>query len=389
MAFVYTRSQLMARINAGIHGKQGMLIDADEVCNEAVRQVTSDIDLRSARRRGTLSPNLYNGIFDYVCPTDLDASKIIDIPAQAKRQDGEFFLVPTNEFEQKKRPGMIAIKNIDNGTRALQISSQVDSKSITISELDSLTSALSSGSWALFGDAETLAADTDDFVKGNGSIKFNLSAAGGTTAGIQATTVNSVDITDYLGGTSSIFVWAKINSTTNLTNYILRLGNDSSNYYAKTVTAQADGTAFVAGWNLLKFDLSSLAETGSVDDTAIDYFVIYMTKTAGKISESDYKFDWLVLKRGVIHNIEYYTGYGWTDSSGTYLANSTSDSDLLVAAKDEYGLIIQKGIEIAAKEVKEYDVAATAKLDYKDMKAQYILRNPSEAKIYTSGYYEY
>lgn len=389
MAFIYTRADLKGRINAGIHGKQGMLLDFDETCNATVRQVTSDIDLRSARRSAALSPNLYNEIFNYACPADLDAFKIIDIPAQAKRQDGEFYIVPTNEFAVKPAPGKIAIKDTNNGVRALQICSQVNSKSITISELDSLVSGLSSGSWALFGDAINVAADTDDFVKGNGSLKFDLSAAGGTTAGIQATTVNSVDLTDYLGGTSSVFVWAKINSVTNLTNYILRLGNDASNYYSKTVTAQADGTAFVAGWNLLRFDLTSLTETGSVTDTAIDYFVVYMTKTAGKVSETDYKFDWLVLKRGVIHNVEYYTGYGWTSSAGAYLANSTADSDFLVAGKDEFELMVKKGVEVASEEVKEYDIKAIAKADYKEMKRQYELRNPSEAKIYTSEYYAY
>src|SRR3990167_11067596 len=113
MSFIYTRSQLKARMNAGIHGKIGMLIDEDETVNEGVRECFGNgfideqgrkypLDFRSARRKYTLSPNLYNGIDDYVCPADLAAQKLIDIPAQAKRQDGEFYLVPTTEFAIKK-----------------------------------------------------------------------------------------------------------------------------------------------------------------------------------------------------------------------------------------------------------------------------------------------
>jgi len=389
MSFIYTRTQFKSQINAGIHGKSGMLIDANETANRAVRQCFSELDLRSARRRSTLSPNLYNGIFDYACPTDLEAFKIIDIPAQAKRQDGEFFLVPPREFDIRKKIGDIAIKDY-NGTRVLNINSEVDSNSITIAELDSLTSASSDGSsWALFGDATTLAADTDDFIKGNGSIKWNISAAAGTTAGIQHSSINAVDMTDYFGGTSSIFVWAKINSTTGLTNYILRFGTDSLNYYSKTVTTQADGTAFVAGWNLLKFDVASYSTTGTPTNTNIKYFVIYMTKLTTKISETDYKFDWLVLKRGVIHNVDYYTKYGWQSSAGAYKENSTAETDLLVADADEYEILIEKGTELAAREVREYDVAADCERRYKEKARTYQLRNPSEAKIMTSDYYDY
>lgn len=387
-------------MNAGIHGKQGMLIDANETVNEAVRECFGPgfmdergrmwpLDFRSGRRKTALSPNLYNGVFDYACPSDLAAHKIIDIPAQAKRQDGEFFLVPTTEFEMKRQKGMVAIKDF-NETRALQISSNVDDNQVIAAELDSLTSGSPNGtSWTLFGDATGVAADTDNYIKGNGSLSFDISAAAGTTAGIQNADVNPVDITDYLGGTSSFFLWAYVTSTTGLTNYILRFGTDASNYYSKTVTAQHDGAAFVAGWNLLRFDLSSYSTTGTPTNTNIKYFVPYMTKATTKVSESDYRFDWLVLKRGVIHNVEYYTKFGWQNTSAAYLENSTSDLDYVVADYDEYQIVIQKAIEKAAREVREYDVADRAEAKFKEMAKGYMMSNPSHAKIMTSEYHSY
>lgn len=389
MAFNYDRSEFKTLLASEIQNRNGMLVDEDGLINRAVRKVTGMVDLRTARRKATLSPSLYNGIYDYVCPSDLDGHKIIDIPAQAKRADGEFYLVPSSEFAVNRDAGAIAIRDY-NGTRSLQIASAVDSNSLVVSSLDSLTAGSSDGSsWALFGDAENVARDDADYAEGNGAISFDISAAGGTTAGIQHSQINALDISDYLGGTSSFFVWAYITSTTNLTNYILRFGTDSSNYYSKTTTTRHDGTAFVNGWNLLRFDLSSLTETGSVTDTDIGYFVIYMTKTAGKVSETDYKFDYLVLKKGVKHEVEYYTSYGWQTAAGAYLENSTDDTDVLVAEKDELELILLAASSIALRECREIDLARDADDRLKEAVKQYKLRNPSEAKIMTNEYHRF
>lgn len=379
----YTRANLKDSVNKRIHGKKDMLLDINDTLNTSVRNVISDIDLRSTRRRANISPKLFTGIYDYACPTDLKGYKIIDVPAQVKRA-GEWFLVPSEEFDRKKQTDMVAIDDY-NGIRVLRIAANIDDDNIAISTLDSLIAG--GGTWTAFGDAESLVADTDDYVTENGSLKFNISSAGGTTAGIQNTGLNSIDITDYLGGNSSIFVWHKINSATNITNYILRIGNDASNYYSKTITTKHDGTAFEAGWNLLRFDLTSLSETGSVSDTAIDYVAVYMTKTAGKVSESDYKFDYLVLKRGEIHRIVYYSKYGWKTSGGTYIENSTDDSDVLNVDTDEFEILVEKGVEDAALEIDDEKTSIMAGNRYKDKKAKYELENFSEAKIMTSEYY--
>lgn len=389
MTLIYTQSAYEERVNAGVQGKIDILVNRQNTMNAAARELIAKVDLRTAQRRSVLSPNLFNGIFPYFCPADLKAYSIIDLPGQAKRSDDEWMLTTPEEFDLKNgtKTGLLAIDDY-NGIRVLKLASAVDSGSVVASELDSLTSG--GGTWALFGDAVSVEADDADFVKGNGSIKFALSAAGGTTAGIQNTGVNPVDLTDYLDGTSAFFVWAKINSAANLTNYVLHFGNDSGNYYSKTVTAQADGTPLVAGWNLLKFDVASLTETGSVDDTDIDYFALFMTKTAGKVSESDYKFDWLVLKKGVVSYLKYYSKYPWTTSSGTYIENSTTAADLLVADTDEFDLYVKQGILNARKEIgfSENEIES-AKKDLKEAILEYQMKNPSMAKLMMTDYHDY
>jgi len=382
MSFTYTRSQLKSDINQGIHGKIGMIANQNDFVNQVVRKVHNDVAIRSARRKQSLSPDLFNGIYRYSCPADLNHLRIIDIPAQAKRQDDSFDLVPTEEFNRDPRPGSIAFDDY-NGTRILLIDSQVDSESVT---LDTTQDA---DAWTAVGDAENIERDGTDYITGSASLSFDINADGNTTAGIERDDLSTTDITDYLDGHSAVFTWFKINSTTDLTNVILRLGSSTGNYYSKTVTAQADGTAFVVGWNLLRFPLTSLSETGTVTNTSITYAALYMTKDAGKVSETDYKFNGLFLKRGVIHDILYYSNYGWTTSAGVYIQNSTDDSDLLVADQGEYEIFVAKGV-VEGKKLTNFDRSDIndAKEDYQMMLNGYGPQNPDESRVMSSRYHE-
>jgi len=383
----YTYSAYKSRVNAGIKGKIGMLVDARETLNEAARSVVSDIDLRSTRRKSTLAPSLFSQIFQYACPSDLKGYAIIDVDPQSDRKHVEYLLVPFEQFMRRQDAKTIAIQDSDLVRKLLINASIYNDKHVLISSLDSTTAG--GGSWVAFGDVENISADTDNFIKENGSLSWDITSAGGTTAGIQNTSLNEFDLTDYLGGNGAVFVWVYINSATNLTNFILRVGSDNTNYYQKTITAASDGTAFRSGWNLLRFDLTSLSTTGSPDYDSCDFAAIYMTKTAGKVSETDYRFDSLMLRKGEIHEVVYYSKYAWQNSNGTYLENSTADSDYLNVDTDEYELMIAKGIELAGDEVDEAAAAEKAAKRYVSKKAEYLLKNPSEAKSIIQTYADF
>jgi hypothetical protein len=386
---IYTRSQLKSRVNAGIHGRIGVLLDENDFIDDVIRSVISDMDIRSTIRRGTLTPKLFNGIYEYTAMTDLKEMGIIDIPAQIKRDNSEWYLVTPTEFERLKGalPGAVIGVDHYNGTPKLLLSKNIDDENRIIAELDAITSG--GGTWEIFGDAENLVRDNDNFVKGAGSLKFDISSAGGTTAGIKNTNLDEFDIDDFLGGNGSCFVWVYLSSKDDITNFILRLGQDESNYYSKTVTSQHDGTAFAQGWNLLRFDLTSLSETGSPATLALDYASVYMTKAAGKISETDYRVDWMVLKRGEIYNVKYYSKFGWISSAGVYKENSTDDSDLVIADTTEYEMYILKGKQMAAEEANEFEIAEKYAAQYETKKVRYVKQNPSERKIMSNEYHKF
>lgn len=387
MTFTYTRTTLINDLNRHVHNKQGLFIDIGSTLNEGVRSVLKDVDLRTTRRKASLTPNLFSKEYEYACPSDLKDTSIIDIPQQAAREDGEFTLVPSEKFAVKKSIGEISIDDF-NGTKILLINSKVSDKNVTISELDSTTSG--GGTWSTIGDATSLAVDTDDYFSGIGSLIYAIGSGATTTAGIKNTTLNSFDFTKYISGNGAIFVWAKINSITNLTSFSLKIGTDISNYYLKTITSKNDGTTFTTGWNLLRFDMTSMTTTGTPTLASFRYVEIYMNKTAAKINETGYKFDYLVMRIGKNADVKYYSKFGWQNTSGAYLENSTSGSDYLVADTDEYDLILSKTIAIAKREL-NYPQADIDDADavYKNNYQMYVTRNPSEAKVMSYQYYDY
>lgn len=388
MAFLYTRSQFLSRINAGIQGRQGILIDANETANAAVRETMNEVAIRSAKRQYSLAPKLFNGEYDYSAPSDLQNDNIIDIPPQVKRADGQWFLVTAEEFDRFKafQKGMVALDQY-NGLSVLKIASNIQDYTVYVSNLESLTA--DGGTWQTVGDLTNLTVDTDDYLRGNGSLTGDIGAGGTGTAGIQNTSMNVFDITQYMGGNGALFIYVKINDPTNITNYQLNIGSGTSAYYSKVVTASNSGAAFVAGWNLIRFDMTSMTVVGSPDKTKIKYVSIFMNKSNAKINETQYKFDAIVLKKGSIYNIRYYTKYGWNDSSGNWKENSSSDSDVLVADTSEFDLFVLKGRILANIELKEWDVVGNLEKQWEAKIASYQMANPDESILLTDEYYSY
>lgn len=353
------------------------------VINQSARGVIREIDLKSTKRKALLSSRLFDNIYDYACPTDLKA--LIDFQPQLNRDADSRIIWTTEEnFDRKKEIlNNLVTVSYDDLSRKIRASMDVDDTKLTVSTMESLTD---DGSWVLFGDAENVELDNDNYAEGSGSIKFDISSAGGTTAGIQNSTFTDIDISDYTSGGSAT-IWHYISSTANITNYILRLGNDDSNYYSMTTTTQADGNAFVSGWNLLKFDFSGKSETGSVTETACDYAVIYMTKDGAKVSETDYRFDDLQLHTGQIFSALYYSNFAWQTNAGVWIENSTADTDYINATSEEFDLFIQKGKIAVFQELKEWDLMKLAQQEYSEMKRIYGQKYPSERLLLSQKYY--
>ena len=352
------------------------VITALTYLNRAARVVTSEVDLRSTKRNSLLASNLFDDVYSYAAPSDLKSDALIDLIPQVNRDtDFRLELVSEQEFDMKKtiKSNVVAVAT-DELVKRIMFSGNVDDTVLTPATLDSLTA--DGGTWILFGDATAVAADTTNYVKGGGSVKFDL-VGSGTTAGISNVGLTAFDITDYINN-GSVFVWVYINSTTNLTDFIIRVGNDiTANYYTQTITTTNESTAFVNGWNLLRFDFASMTQTGTVTATTCDSIALYMTKTSGK-SDDGYRVDDISIHTGQIHSVLYYSRYPWQSSAGTFLENSTATTDLLNAETDEYDGFVWRGKMELFRELRRKDLVEDARVEYELWKAKYIKENPTE-----------
>lgn len=381
----YTRAYLKTKINAGIKGKSGMLIDEDDIVNQAAREVLSEIDVRSTEKVVSLSPNLFSDIYSYPAPTDLKAQGIIDIRPQINRTAlSEVTLTTSEEFDRTKQSFRCAVSDEDTIKRIL-VSIPVNDTTVVVSTLDTLTSG--GGTWTAVGDAENLVASADQYVKGVASIKYDIGSGATTTAGIQNTDLELFDITEFLS--NQIFHYEYLSNADDITNFKLRVGSSVSDYYEITVTQTHEQTSFQTGWNLLRFDLVNKTTTGTPVDTACNYVSIFMTKTAGKISQTGFYADHIWMKKGEVYKLNYYSKYFWKTTGNVYIEESTTDADYLTADSDEVDLVIKKGIELASAEIDELTVESNSRAKYTAKRDVYLDNNPSKAKLIQTTYYNY
>ena len=113
-----------------------------------------------------------------------------------------------------------------------------------------------------------------------------------------------------------------------------------------------------------------------------------MGKDATKVSETDYRFDHIILKLGKHQQVRYYTRYGWQSSTGTFLEDATATTDLLNAETDEIPMIEAKVAQRMAESFGNHKEADRFEKDYEKLKARYIIENPSRSLPSTQTYYE-
>lgn len=385
----YTRALLKQRVNAGIKGKLGVLIDANETLNQSVRSVLEQVDLRSTRRMVTLQPGVFNEVFAYPSPVDIKAQKLVSLAYQAQQGQSRHFgfnLVPYEEFvhAQGERQLYSVAFDDQSGYRRMLIAAPNMGISQAISSLDFRTSG--GGMWGVVGGATNLVPDSGNRIIGSGSLKFDINASVTTEAGIVNSTMTPFDLSLFLNTNNSIFVFAYLSDPSGVNGYRLRLGTSDTVYYEFVANATHINTAFVHGWNLIRFDAATRTEVGVVDPMLLTYGQLVMLKEETKISQTSFRFDHLVARSGDVIEVRYYSKYGWQNQSGVWLENSTADDDYLNADTDEFEMIVDKAITMAGNEVDEGQTADAAVVRFDRRVMEYEANNPSQALLETTDY---
>jgi hypothetical protein len=407
MSAIFTRSTLRQDVTDLIHGTpdlSGTTI-LDRILNAGVREVVADVDvdLRSTRRSIALAPAgrddiIYDeetGTYDtpvllavgaeadqyaYHCPDDLKGNKVIDIKRRTSRTRRYTYVNP-EEFDVMKtvRDDIYTVTTVEGIRRIL------------VSGIDALTSVMfhncdtynGNGTFTSVGSAASIATSAR-YIEGTGAVSFT-SGTGATTSGIQITSgmaaVNAASVLDQ-----DVYVWVYIPNATDITQWTLRWGSGTSNYWQDTVTATADRVAFFAGWNLLKFDWASATETGTPDATAITYLSLFMTKGIATASYDGFIVDRIAVVEDSEIDVLYYSRYPWQTALSVWQETATADTDLLNADTDEYDLFVFKVAQRLSLYLKLFDDVQVYKGMYDEKRLAFMGTNPSEAQLQTSTY---
>lgn len=364
--------------------------------NRAAREVWAAVDIRTSKRRSNLTPALFQDVYEYAKPTDMKGLGIIDVMPLVGRPagwPGEFNLTTPEEFDRFKTRmrNLVAVYDAD-GVGKLLVSAQLRNESqVTIHDMESLTA---NGTWAADGVGATgIATDADQYTEGNRSISFTVESGQATAYIENATGMTPVDLTDYTD--NQLFKWFYCplsgSELAKLTTITLRWGSASGAYYQRAITTNNWGTSFKTGWNLLRNDWdSNVTITGSPDIENIDYLRITLTFSSGLTADaSGFRFDQIVARAGEVHDVVYYSKYPWQTSGGTYIENSTADTDLLNADTDEIDLIAARVDYLISRSTKQRDDVKFARQEWLDAVDQYKMKYPSERKLLITTYHQF
>lgn len=325
--------------------------DANSTIGEAAGNVLAQIDPLETLRTAQITNAVHDNVFDYAAPSDLKGNKVVDIRPQVSRtvadNTSQRYL---QEFDLRKEViDDIFTINYNNGTKSLRFSKNISPAPTTIHAANDITA---NGTWAVGDDATNLTKDTLNFISGGASLNFDLD--GSTTTGyIENSTMTQVDLSDE-DEIGTIFMWVYLPNASAVTNVILRWGNDSSNYWSRTVTAPHFGS-FQNGWNLCSFAWNGATETGTVAPATIDY--LRVTITYDGTADTDFRVDNIVVSNGEIWEIVYYSKHLFQDTSGTYLEAPTSDTDTINLDTDSYNILLYETAMLVTQEVGGEDAA--------------------------------
>lgn len=199
-------------------------------------------------------------------------------------------------------------------------------------KIASFTSITEDGTWTADttnSDALNLTIDTNEFKEGSASLNFDIdvSQSGNNRATIYNSTHSSMDMTQH-EDLSSHLVDVYIPDVTNFTSITLYWGTDSSNYWSATATTDINGSAFVAGWNLIKIDWANATKTATPDITDTVYFRMDFNYGAGQADDTDFRIDnWRICRpeKLRLHYLSWNVG---TSNAGAEITAFTATNDV-------------------------------------------------------------
>jgi hypothetical protein len=346
----YDVAKLKQDLEGIIHGTTlNQITNLNSVIDRAARQILLDVDPQETIRIIDLPNALYNGIYNYPCPTDLKGNKIIDVRPQVSRNFQDVYSQTYNQTFDLTKAYTLAPEftiNFNTGVKSLRLSNPQLLTGIIINPANTIAS---NGTWSVGGNATSLAQDDVNFATNGSSLSFNLSAGADPSTGyLENSTMSSVDLSAH-EDQSNLFLWTYFPTGLDIDSVKLQWGTDSSNYWERTATVTQENAVFQDGWNLLQYQWLGSTETGAPDSSDIQY--LRVTWTYNGDLQTSMRLNAISSVLGQIWQIEYYSKYLFRDlSTGAFQETVTDDSNLINLDTETYNLLTYKAAILASQQ---------------------------------------
>jgi len=175
----------------------------------------------------------------------------------------------------------------------LEVKAQIKAGSVVV--LHNCDTYNGNGTWLAAYDAESIATDATEYLEGSGSIKFNIDVSNGAEnyGEIYVPDMATVDLSAYED--IGVFrLWIFLPSVLYITQINLNWGDaGGADGWTNTATTQANGDAFVSGWNQVEFDWDGAGTFGTGDPSAVGYLAVRLTYGAGQTDMTDCRIDYI------------------------------------------------------------------------------------------------
>lgn len=339
-------------------------IDGGDVDDSDIVRYLNDFFKWSRRRyllpwsRRTTELLVFPGVYSYASPSDMVAPIKPQKFLSDDTSDDTYFLSQSQpDFARNRNDRNDFAVNWEQTTKLLNIRYAGDAGEVVAHTMDDIAT---NGTWVVAGDGSGLAADTGIKLNGAGSLRFNVTSS----SSLVTLTNDSITALDLQSSTSTVtnpdfqfnsyVFFALYLPVTGLTSIALRWGSSSGNYWSQSATTSYDGSAFRVGWNIIGLSWLTATETGTVDESAVNYLQARLT---GAATGNNYRIDQISFKKFTQLNFPYYSR-NLVQSTATI----APDKEFVTATATDYIAGDEDFIDCATK----YTVREIAKYELKN-----------------------
>lgn len=237
----------------------------------AIRELRRKFQPPWTLRKGSL--RIFDDILEYPTASDHDEMAYIDKDnLESYRETARFYNTSIQQFYEMVNSSRNLMAEIwKDGTKIIGLNAQKENLGSQV-----LSTAEVVADYTASGDADSVELDNVNYVKGNGSIRVNITNSTGVA------TISNTFTSFSDSKHTSKYHFRRIYLDAVPTSIEMRLQTSATNYLSSgAITTQFDGSALKADqWNIIAYDLNEATETGTFDSDAIASEKVILTGAA-------------------------------------------------------------------------------------------------------------